>query len=327
MYYPEKCDLCGDCLFYCPYVEMDRDEAVEQFRELLEGGTPSILEGCVTCVACNAVCPQGVNPFHLIVKRQEESGIPEIPQANLSLFENLPRVPAQIVEGSNEDVLSLCSVGDLVPGLFDGPLFKDLTVVKGGDYFCGVGWLHLGRLTPFVETAKNALRHLEALGRERIIFYHDDCYSLFSSLVRELGLTPKFKPVHVIEYVLQRLKSGDFETRRLDMSIAYQQPCASRYTPWKDPWLDELFDLLGVRRVSREHDRDRSLCCGSPLMPRDRERAMTIKTRNVQDAKGHGATAMVYLCPLCLLNLRKPAAEVGLENYHLLQLVDMALGR
>lgn len=325
MYYPERCDLCGDCLFLCPYEEMSRDEAVNQFRMLLEGGTSPILESCVTCAACNGFCPQGVNPFHLIVKRQEETGIPEIPQANLSLFENLPRVPAQVIEGESDDVLSLCSVGDLVPGLFDGPLFRDITVVKGGDYFCGVGWLHLGRLTPFMETARNALRHLEGLGRERIVFYHDDCYALFSSLVGEMGLEPAFKPVHVIEFALQRLRSGDYDVDKLGVNIAYQQPCASRYSPWKDPWLDELFDLIGVKRVDRLYDREKALCCGSPLMPRDRERAMTIKRKNVEDAKSHGAEAMVYLCPLCLLNLRKPASEAGLESYHLLQLVDMAI--
>lgn len=325
MYYPERCDLCGDCLFLCPYEEIDREEAKGQIEELLKGGTPPIVGSCVTCAACNAFCPKGVNPFHLIVKRQEESGIPEIPQANLSLFENLPRVPAQVQEGKSDEVLSLCSVGDLIPGLFDGPLFRDLTVVKGGDFFCGVGWLHLGRLSPFLETARNALKNLEKLGRERIIFYHDDCYALFSSLAGEMGLKPRFKPVHVIEYVLERLKSGEYGIKRLDLDVAYQQPCASRYSPWKDPWLDELFEMLGVRRVARQYDREKALCCGSPLMPRDRDRAADIKRKNVEDALAHGARAMVYLCPLCFLNLRKPASEAGLENYHVLQLVDMAL--
>ena len=326
MYHPEKCDLCGDCLFLCPYEDMSREEAVEQVRELLQDGTPPIVGSCVTCAACNSLCPRGVNPFHLIVKRQEESGVPEIPQANLSLFENLPRVPSQVLEGKSDEVLCLCSVGDLLPGLFEVPLFRDLTVVKGGDYFCGVGWLHLGRLTPFAETARKALANLEKLERERIVFYHDDCYALFASLAGELGLEPSFKPVHVIEYVLERLKSGDYEIGKLGLKAAYQQPCASRYTPWKDAWLDELFSLLGVERVARRYDREKALCCGSPLMPRDRDRAMAIKGKNLQDAVEHGASAMVYLCPLCVLNLRKPASEANLENHHLLQLVDMAMG-
>jgi hypothetical protein len=31
----EKCDLCGDCLVLCPYIDCDRDEAVGQFGHLM----------------------------------------------------------------------------------------------------------------------------------------------------------------------------------------------------------------------------------------------------------------------------------------------------
>jgi Fe-S oxidoreductase len=327
MFIRENCDLCGDCLVMCPYVDYDREEAVEQFGQLLEGGTPPILSECVTCVACNQFCERGANPFDLILARQEESGVLDIPEANTQMFRNLPNAPSEVIPGDKDrPTILLCSVGDMLPGLFEGPLFEGMTFLKGGDYFCGVGWVHLGEETPLRENTPGLIEKLAATGEEEIICYHDDCYALLSSIAGNYGVEVPFKPVHLIEYLLEYVKEHREDVTPLDLRIAYQQPCASRYTPWKDEQLDELFDIIGVERVNREHDRRFALCCGSPLMPRDRERAMSIKKRNIEDATRHGAEAMAYLCPLCELNLRKVAAGAGVENYHLIKLVNRSLG-
>ena len=328
MFNPGKCDLCGDCLVLCPYVDYDRDEAVEQFRRLMGGETPPIVGRCVTCVACNQFCEKGANPFDLILERQEETGVLDIPEQNTELFRNLPKAPSEVIAGeAGKPALSLCSVGEMLPGLFDGPLFEGMTVLKGGDYFCSVGWVHLGYGTPVRENAPRVVRNLAAAGAEEIVFYHDDCYALVASMVKEYGIEVPFRPVHIIEYLLNQVKERAGEVKPLGLRVAYQQPCASRYTPWKDEQLDELFDLIGVKRVQREFDRKFALCCGSPLMPRDRGEAMKIKERNIKDAVEHGAQAMAYLCPLCVLNLRRVASAEGLENHHIIGLVKLALYR
>ena len=326
MFYPDKCNLCGDCIALCPYVDYSREESIEQFSRLLKGEAPPIVGECVTCVACNQFCEKGANPFDLILERQEQTGVLQIPEENIQLFRNLPDSPSQVIRGEpGRPVISLCSVGDLLPGLFEGPLFHGMTVLKGGDFFCGVGWLHLGREAPVRENAARVVRNLADTGAEEIIFYHDDCYALLASLAGDYGVEVPFRPVHIIEYLLERVKEQISEVKPLGMRVAYQQPCASRYTPWKDELLDELFHLTGVERAEREYDRKYALCCGSPVMPRDRARAKAIKERNIADAVGHGAQAMAYLCPLCVLNLRKPASREGLENFHLIELVNRSL--
>ncbi len=331
MFRKERCDLCGDCVFLCPYVDYDREQSVEQFRRLMEGKTPEIVSRCVTCVACNWFCEKGANPFDLILERQEETGVLRIPEQNLQLFRNLPDAPSQVVEGkAGRPVVSLCSVGDLVPGLFEGRLFEGCTFLKGGRYFCNVGWVHLGYHSPVREGAgkvvKNLAEDLAQTGASEVVLYHDDCYALLAAMVKDYGIEVPFKPVHIIEYLLDYVRGHRSEVRPLGIRVAYQQPCASRYTPWKDEWLDELLELIGVERVSRQFDRKFALCCGSPMMPRDREKAMEIKERNVRDAVEHGAQAMAYLCPLCVLNLRKVAGAAGLENFHLIELVRKSLG-
>jgi Fe-S oxidoreductase len=322
----EKCDLCGDCLVLCPYVDYDREEAVRQFESLIEGGTPEILKECFTCVACNQFCEKGARPFDLILERHEETGILNIPEQNAELFRNLPNSPSRIIEGDpGKPALSLCSVGDLIPGLFEGPIFEGLTLLKGGDYFCNVGWVHLGAETPVREGARRVVENIAKIGVEEVIFYHDDCYALMATLAPEYGIEVPFRPVHIIEYLLDWVRKNRKHIKPLGLKVAYQQPCASRYTPWKDEQLDELLQLIGAARVEREYDRRFALCCGSPMMPRDREKAMRIKKRNIDDAVSHGAEAMAYLCPLCVLNLRKPADAAGLRNHHLIELVKTAV--
>ena len=326
MFIREKCDLCGDCVFMCPYVDYDREASIEQFRRLVEGETPEIVSQCVTCVACNQFCDKGANPFDLILARQEETGVLDIPEQNTEMFRNLPNAPSQIIQGDeSRPALGLCSVGDLIPGLFDGPLFEGMTVLKGGDYFCNVGWVHLGYETPVREGAQRVVDNLAAAGAGEIVLYHDDCYALLASMVKDYGIEVPFRPIHIIEYLLGYVKEHADEVKPLGIRVAYQQPCASRYTPWKDEQLDELFGLIGVDRVGREYDRITAMCCGSPMVPRDRDKAMHIRERNVGDALKHGAQAMAYLCPLCYLSLRKVAAGAEMENYHIIELVKKAL--
>jgi hypothetical protein len=308
-------------------MEYGREEAIDQFRRLVEGGTPEFLGQCMTCVACNQFCEKGANPFDLMLQRMEETGVLAIPEQNVQLFRNLPNTPSEVIPGDEDKpALSLCSVGGLLGELFEGPLFEGLTVLKGGDYFCNVGWIHLGAETPVREGARRVVENIAGAGKEEVVFFHDDCYALFASMVKEYGIETPFKPIHIIEYLLRYVKNNRDRVKPLDMRIAYQQPCASRYTPWKDEQLDELFGIIGVERVKRKYDRLWALCCGSPMMPRNREKAMVFKERNIQDAKEHGAEAMAYLCPLCVLNLRKVADAAGLKNYHIIELVRMATG-
>lgn len=326
MFIREKCDACGDCLVMCQYTDFGQEEARAQFESLLRGDAPDIVASCVTCVACNQYCPKGANPFDLILERQEQTGVLNIPEQNTELFRNMPNAPSTVIQGDPAmPSLSLCSVGDLVGGLFDGPIFEGMTVLKGGDYFCGVGWIHLGHEAPVRQNAPRVIANLAATGASEIVFYHDDCYALAASIAADYGIDVPFKPVHIIEYLFDHVRQHESDTTPLGLKVAYQQPCASRYTPWKDEQLDELFERLGVRRVSRRYDREMALCCGSPLMPRDRERAAEVKDRNVEDALASGAEAMAYLCPLCVLNLRKVAGARGLENLHLIELVNKAL--
>ncbi len=327
MFYADRCDLCGKCLASCPYLGYDEKRAQEEMKELVEGGCPPVVSNCVTCVACNQVCPNNANPFDLINERQEETGALGIPEEAFEKFAQLHNLPSKIVEGEpDKPVMNLCIVGNMVKDQVSGSLFSGLTLVEGADYFCTLGYVHLGKPSIVKKNISRFIDNLAALKRDEVVCFHDDCYATLTAKAREYHVEVPFKVVHLFEYLAGQLKERRSDIKPLGIKVAYQAPCASRYSPEKDVYLDEIFDLVGVDRVCREYDGERGLCCGAPLMAKDRERAMEIKLKNVDDAAKHGAGAMIFLCPMCFLNLRKLCRERNIRPIFISDLCYYALG-
>lgn len=311
----------------CQYVEYSIEKAKEEINKLIKGEPASIIRECITCVACNQYCEKEANPFDLINQRQEETGLFAVSDRTIEIFSAAEMMPTEVVLGKpGKPVLSLCTVGDLIPGLFEGQLFEGMTFLKGGEFFCNIGWIHAGKESPVRDGAQAIVDKLAETKAKEIVFYHDDCYALMATKAKKYGIDLPFKPSHIIEYLLNYLKDNREQVKKLNMKIAYQQPCTSRYTRWKGIWLDELFRIIGVERVKRQHDRINALCCGGPIVATDYERAGKIKDANIEDALNSGAGVMVFLCPLCFLGLKRRAGETGLAPISLISLCRLALG-
>jgi Fe-S oxidoreductase len=326
MFNADKCDYCGKCLEFCPYVDYDLERAQKEMKEVVAGGTPPIVGLCVTCASCNLVCPTQANPFDLINQRQEETGALQIPQQAIQNFTKLHNLPTVVKKGEEgKPVMNLCIVGDMVREHLDNPLFEGLTVIEGADYFCTVGYIHLGRPGSVKKEAKRYIDNLAALGSKEVVCFHDDCYTMLTTLAQEYDLKVPFRPIHIFEYLYRQLEKKKGSLKKLPVRVAYQSPCASRYTQGKEIYLDKIFERLGVERPARKYERLNALCCGAPLMARDKEKAAIVKKWNVDDAKSIGADAMVFLCPMCYLNLRKVVRDEGMEAVFITELCRRAL--
>lgn len=326
MFFKERCDLCGKCLEFCPYFDYDLERAQKEMKELVEGQTPPIVGQCVTCASCNLVCPTQANPFDLLNQRQEETGALGIPQQAMDNFAKLHSLPTVVQKGKEgSPVMSLCIVGDMVKELLDNPLFDGLTIVGGADYFCTVGYIHLGKPGSVAKEAQRFVDNLAALGAREVICFHDDCYTMLTTLALEYGVKVPFRPIHIFEYLYRQLLKRKGSLKMVPLRVAYQSPCASRYTQGKDIYLDKIIELIGTERPARKYERTNALCCGAPLMARDKEKAAVVKKWNVDDAKQVNAEAMVFLCPMCYLNLRKLARDEGMEALFITELCRKAL--
>lgn len=328
MWDPTKCDRCGDCLVECLYVDWDREKAAAEMASLIDTGRSEILSACVTCCACNEYCEKGADPWDLILRQQEETACLPIQPRAPAIFEMSAASPGSVVPGDpDRPAISLCVMEPLSTHIFQGRLFDGLTVIKGGPYFCRIGYLHIGQERPIREAAQEVVDHLAATGAREIVCFHEDCYALLTGKVRDYGIDVPFRPVHLFEYLLDYLRKHEGEVRRLDLKVAYQQPCASRYARDKDPLLDEIFDRIGVVRVDRRFDRRHALCCGGPLLARgDKERSLEVGTQNLEDARAHGAQALAFLCPMCSQTLRRVCEQHAMPRHAVSDLCRMALG-
>ena len=330
MFYEEKCTLCGECLMKCPYLAYSEEEAKKEFKKLIDGESTPVTANCITCAACNMFCPEGANPFDLINDRQEETGTFKLTGQAQTLFKMINKMKSEVIEGEpGKPVMNLCIMGDFHPGVIEGQLFDGLTLLKGRDYFCYFGLIHAGTPSVVKDNAQIFVDNLTKTGAEEIICYHDDCYAMLANKVKEFEIDLPFKAIHIIEYLRDYVKEHKSQIEKLDIKIAYQQPCASRYTFEKDRILDELFELIGAERVSRKYDRLGALCCGGiqgSMVNVSKEVEEEWRMKNIMDAKDAGAEAMVFLCPMCIFGLRGRAKAQGLDPYLISNLVRLALG-
>lgn len=327
MFDKTKCDVCGDCLTGCAYVDYSQQQAVAEIEALLAGKPADILSACITCMACNEYCEKGAQPFDLISAQQEKTKALQVPDQTQAFFNQIEQMPSQMSKGTNKNkILSLCAIEPVISPVYPAhPMFDGLTVIKGGDYFCHIAKLHLAQPSVMETSGKKFMAALRKLSADEIIFFHDECYVMVHKMVDEFGEELPFKATHLLEHINNYLRHHPSTMPRKGLKIAYQRPCSSRLAPNTEDMLDEFFALTGVVRVDRKYDRKYALCCGSALAGLGRMDALPrFQSMNLMDAKENGAEAMVYLCPMCGVSLSAGCRENNLECLSVMDLVPMA---
>lgn len=327
MWDASKCNLCGDCLVKCLYVDYDREKAINEIKALQEGKKAEILSKCITCCACREYCPTGADPYDLILKAQEQFQAFPVSEKDAAGMDMAAKLPSEFIPGDPDlPAISLCVLErQIPPGALDGQMFKRLSIVKGGDYFCLIGYVHIGKESPLKKGAQSFIDRIAGLGKE-MIFLHDDCYAMVHTKVKDYGITVPFKYMHIFEYLRNYLRDHQSQITKLGLKVAYQRPCASRFTPEKDAFLDEICKLIGVERPARQYEREKALCCTAPIIRVFPELAQEVQLKNVRDALSCGADALITLCPICDRILTRPTSTLGLKKIYITNLCRMALG-
>jgi Fe-S oxidoreductase len=334
MWDASKCNLCGDCLVNCRYLNYDRDRAIAEITLLMEGKDAEILNKCTTCMACSSCCPTGADPADLIFKMQEKIGTSPTVVVGKPAREALVRAfekgedPAQLIPGDpDKPALSLDSFRfeNFPEGTFDSQLFKGMTIVRGGQYASLAGYVHMGGASLVEKYGQRVLDNLASLGKD-IVYLHNEGFVLAHIKAREYGFRVPFKYMHLFEYLRNYLRDHKKNIIKLNKKVAYQANCGTRWIPEHDAFLDEVFGLIGVERPTRKYERLNALCCTGPLIYTNRELAVDIQKKNFDDAIACGAEVVVTSCPLCYGVFRRPSAQFNLPDIFITDLCRIALG-
>ncbi len=325
MFIAEKCDLCGDCFVKCQWMDVDRTQSVLWIKELIAGKNSKILEKCLTCYACNEYCTRGANPFDQIAILQEKYHT-LFPEETIAMMEQKYVFSKEIKNQPSADrIMSVCVFGKSDAHLIQGELYN-LPQVSGKPYFCWIMFSHMGGASVQKRHAQKFVDRLAGTGAKEIVCFHDDCYSMLAKIAPDYGIHVPFRPIHLSEYLVECLKANKDKITPLNIDIAYNRPCASRFTPEKEHFIDELFELTGVNRVKRVYDRENALCCAGSKLLLGKGDPKPDQEKNFNDAKDAGAKAMVCLCPICMHSFSVTAAEMKMPLIFLGDIARMALG-
>jgi Fe-S oxidoreductase len=330
-------DLCMqcetvDCLTKCRYAGLDIPQAKRERDLLANGGKSRVLNDCVTCYACEEFCPKGNHPFYRIVELQEKHGVHPVPaQIEEHQIASLaPKGKTQFRE-LHAPVIDMCTFPMLKDSI-RSPLFENASMFWGTDVFCNLMYLHFGRMSVSRQRLpvmiENIWRYyLEPNGLSELVCYHDECYAAFTSYAEAYGLNVPFKPVHLFEHILDRLKQLKGRIRPLNIRAAYHRNCSNRLVPETHALVDRIFDLIGVSRVKRHYEDGDALCCGLNFEAQQRsDLAKDTRNRIIEDLKSSGATHCIYNCPMCFFTLQESVRSAGITPMLMADLCQTAIG-
>jgi ferredoxin len=321
-----------DCIMKCQYMDLDLEQAKQEKWKLIRGEDSSILTDCVTCYACEEYCPYNNHPFYLIVEMQERLGVHPVPKPI-----EKSQVTAMGPEGKidyeevRQPVINLCYF-PMMKGSIRGKLFKDVSIILGSDIFCNLMFLHFARNSTIKERLPKVIDnimtyYLKGSNIKEFICYHDECYGAYTSWAPAFGIDVPFKPIHLFEYLYNKLVELKSEIKPLNLKVAYQRPCSNRLCPETDHFVDDIFSLIGVERLRREYDRENALCCGGVFEAQQRfELTESNQKKNIDDMKAFGATHCVFSCPFCFFTLAEKVSKNGITPIMISDLCRQALG-
>ena len=326
----DMCLACPsfDCLVKCQYLGLGFAEARREIRKIVNGEDSPVLHSCKTCYACEEYCRFGNHPFYLIVERQEEKQILPAPRPIIKRWIQTGKLTGREpeIKPVKEPVISLCFFPQLVP-LIQGKLYEGLSIICGRHVFCNVVYLHFGKPSVIKERVPVIIENIVKYGVKELICFHDEGYGLFKSLAPAYGIKVPFKPIHLFEYLYNKLREYEKMIKPLNFKVAYQRNCSTRLTPDKEHFVDDIFELIGVKRVERKYDRENALCCAGIIKELGYpELSEELQRKNVEDMKKAGAEYVVFNCPACYFTLAEKVSKLGMKPILMSELCKLAIG-
>ncbi|MDX1799074.1 MAG: (Fe-S)-binding protein [Candidatus Lokiarchaeia archaeon] len=347
MYNENTCERCGTCLEQCPFLHLPTESAKREISKMIETRTSGkIIQNCASCSYCNVICPTGSNPYSLIreirLKNYRENGVrsiglitEEIPhnlmsialeintdekQRGLHKYENPPK--------SNKMFYVGCGIPYCFPALTETNLLGNLPLLGGMKYCCG-GYVHsyFGKDEARIKGLE-LYKKFKALGVEKLITFCPGCDTMIKGIYPSIIEGFNVEGQTIIEYFIEMYHEGKLKIKnKIKQRITFQDPC-----PWR--MLDkkiydsprEFLEIIGAEVVEMKHNREKSLCCGAPLMISNRSLATKIANERILEAELINADIIAHICTGCLARLSRVATEKNINSYYITELAQMAIG-
>ncbi len=345
----DLCKACGLCLQKCPAIEVGIEEAVAEVERLRAGTqTSRVLDACLSCYACNTVCPHGAHPYERILlawhERYLREGLPrraryflpgqrpsfrqDLPfdpderRLHAAWSANTPPAPTVLFPGCN--LLA-------VPRLAESAIFEHLPVWGSWAQCCGEPFFRMGLLDQVAERAAALSAHYAAHRLETMVFLCPACYNMFTHLLPErFGAKFPFQTQHFADWFLAKVAEGVFHPGSLaGRRVVVQDSCHSRVLG--APFLEQQRALLALLDVEVVEPDLGWSCCGIAAGCRTYSVLDIVREsfRTLKSLEQFETGEIVTSCTGCWLMLSLVTALLrpfGARVTHILELVREALG-
>jgi heterodisulfide reductase subunit D len=296
------CSLCGRCMESCPF-GFQTHELWVKVREVVSAleANPENVE------RINGLLNETMNPYGLEPDTRldwsffVDIDVPEKDEAEIAYFVGCTTA----YKGVNHDVaFSMCSILE--------KLEEDWTLLGEDEWCCGNPSLISGNKEEAQKYAEHNVKILESKGVKKVITGCAGCFRVFKfEYPHILGRKPNFEVVHAVEYLRDKIISGELDINQTEKKIIYHDPC-------------ELSRLGGVIKEPREllasitknpieyeeHGIDVKCCGGGGLLQAvDNQQRLNIVKERLDEAKEKNANVLVSACPACKLAFTDGARE------------------
>ncbi len=283
------CLNCGLCLQKCPVMKMGKDESKAEILRLIEGEKPKrVLKECMFCYSCNQNCPEGLNPYLLIMERMVEQNRQQgkvIPpsadymmtgKSESGFFYDLYQGGTKedkaildqwvMVPPKSDDVLFVGCYGRSVPqGLVDSKTLAKLPKFAPKSACCGEIAHRYGDYEFFSKTVDRTYQLLSSLDTKRLVCYCGSCANYLGNVWPNYhGVKLDFEVISLYEWLWEKYNAGE---------IKIQQPFAKQMVVADSCYSSELGDgfyealrglhtAAGVEVVEMENNKYNAPCCG-----------------------------------------------------------------
>ncbi len=311
------CTMCGRCMETCPF-GIQTHELWTKVREVvhdLEGTLPkvSMLEEMLE----ENQNPYGLDPDMRLdwADYTDLEDIPEKDEAEIAYFVGCTTA----FKGANHEIaFSIASILSR--------LGENWTLLGEDEWCCGSPSLLAGNEHAAKEYAKHNIEVLESRGIKTLITGCAGCFRVFKyEYPKLLGEKPSFNVIHAVEYLKDKLASGELNLTPTDKKVAYHDPCElSRLGGVIEAPREALRHIAGAFIELPENRMDVRCCGGGGLLQAaNNDIRLSIVKNRLSQAKELGAEIVVSACPACKLAFVDGVRASG-DDMEILDLMELA---
>jgi heterodisulfide reductase subunit D len=328
------CFQCGKCTATCPVAVAGASLSPRRLvrRYILNEAFSPSLE-CLSCLACEEGCPQGVFLGEMVASKRREvftdatwgqrphGGIFQALARIMTSSDLHPRhrgwVPADARIAEKGKTLLYVGCAPYYDAFFPelGLRTQDAArgavkilnrlgiepVVMSEERCCGHDAYWEGDRATFSRLAALNVEAVRETGAEEVLFTCPECLSAYKSLYPKLGLEVPGRLLHLSQYMAERL--DDLPIGSLDQTVTFQDPCRlSRHLGDVATPRTVLSRLSNGNLIEMAHSAERGTCCSASWLRCDAV-TKSLQMGRIAEARATGAKFLVTACPKCEIHL------------------------